>query len=179
METTCPSCCSSVNRLPELVPLPLSRLLLIMDYLLHYFYDPPPALMDQVQWNLFGAHTKTGNEEPSDNLNKTHFACREVEENYLKSLTSQQAKENLMKPRFYNLGPANYTNQDAPKVDGLACSFLLGNADMLNYNQLYDAILVLLGAATRCDLKPNFSLLVRSWTLWLSDCFTNEAEQKK
>ncbi len=24
-----------------------------------------------------------------------------------------------MKPRFYNLGPTNYNNQDVPKIDGL------------------------------------------------------------
>ena len=29
------------------------------------------------------------------------------------------------KPRFYNLGPADYSNQDTPKIDGLVRSTLL------------------------------------------------------
>lgn len=75
-----------------MIPLPLARLMLVFDYLLHYFYDPPPQLMDQVQWNLFGAHTHHVTEDKSDSLNKTHFSCREVEENYLRHLSSQEAK---------------------------------------------------------------------------------------
>lgn len=31
------------------MPLPLSRLMLIFDYMLHYLYDPPAGLMDQVR----------------------------------------------------------------------------------------------------------------------------------
>jgi E3 ubiquitin-protein ligase UBR4 len=36
------------NRLGGVLPLPLTRLLLIVDYLLHYFYDMPPSLVEQV-----------------------------------------------------------------------------------------------------------------------------------
>lgn len=36
--------------LAEIVPLPMSRLLLVVDYLLHFFYDLPPALVDQVRY---------------------------------------------------------------------------------------------------------------------------------
>ena len=32
----------------ETLPSSLSRLMLILDYLLHHFYDPPPELLDQV-----------------------------------------------------------------------------------------------------------------------------------
>ena len=83
---------SPYQRLLEMIPLPLARLMHIMDYLIHYFYDPPPALMDQVQWNLFTSHTHLALDDKSDNLNKTHFACREVEENFLRNLSSQEAK---------------------------------------------------------------------------------------
>ena len=37
-------------------PLPLSRLLLIFEYLLHNFYDPPMTLLEQVTWNLFTSY---------------------------------------------------------------------------------------------------------------------------
>lgn len=39
---------SGTSRLNSISPLPLSRLLLIADYLLHYFYDMPPSLLEQV-----------------------------------------------------------------------------------------------------------------------------------
>ena len=125
------------NQLQDMVPLPLSRFLLVLDYLVHYFYDPPAPLMDQVwnifvyicikynyhdenwfankidatllfwffmsfhkmaiwicisfqvQWNLFGCHTHSQSEDKSTSLHKTHFQCREVEENYTKSITSK------------------------------------------------------------------------------------------
>lgn len=40
---------SPYSHLMDTVPLPISRIMLILDYLLHYFYDPPVALMDQVR----------------------------------------------------------------------------------------------------------------------------------
>ena len=43
---------SGSKKLRETVPLPLSRLLLILDYLLHHFYDPPAALMQQVSADI-------------------------------------------------------------------------------------------------------------------------------
>jgi E3 ubiquitin-protein ligase UBR4 len=30
-------------------PLPITRLLVVMDYLLHFFYDPPSQLIEQVK----------------------------------------------------------------------------------------------------------------------------------
>ena len=37
-------------------PLPLTRMLLIFEYLLHNFYDPPMTLLEQVTWNLFTSY---------------------------------------------------------------------------------------------------------------------------
>ena len=37
------------SKLVGSVPLPLSRLLLVFDYLVHFFYDPPSVLIDQVR----------------------------------------------------------------------------------------------------------------------------------
>jgi E3 ubiquitin-protein ligase UBR4 len=41
------------NRLSGVLPLPLTRLLLIVDYLLHYFYDMPPSLVEQVYTDIY------------------------------------------------------------------------------------------------------------------------------
>jgi len=40
------------DRLGGILPLPLTRLLLLTDYVLHYFYDMPTAIVDQVRTNL-------------------------------------------------------------------------------------------------------------------------------
>jgi len=40
---------SSDYRLGGILPLPLTRLLLLADYVLHYFYDMPTAIVDQVR----------------------------------------------------------------------------------------------------------------------------------
>jgi len=39
---------SAADRLTGVMPLPLTRLLLLTDYMLHYFYDMPTAIVDQV-----------------------------------------------------------------------------------------------------------------------------------
>jgi len=44
------------NRLTGVLPLPLTRLLLITDYLLHYFYDMPPSLLEQVSFSVVFAY---------------------------------------------------------------------------------------------------------------------------
>lgn len=44
--------------------------------------------------------------------------------------------------------------QETPKLDGLACNFVLGTPDKLKYPLLLDALLSLLGAAGVCDRWP-------------------------
>jgi len=43
---------STGDRLGGILPLPLTRLLLLTDYVLHYFYDMPTAVVDQVETNF-------------------------------------------------------------------------------------------------------------------------------
>ncbi|XP_069121893.1 E3 ubiquitin-protein ligase UBR4-like isoform X2 [Argopecten irradians] len=144
------------------VPLPLTRLLLVFEYLLHYFYDPPTELMEQVRWNLFAVHAQAASSE-EDGLacrQTEFFSCREVEENYRRNLTAQEISDGIQRPRFYNLGPINVNSQETPKVDGLACSFLLSSADVVNYNQLYNACISLLMVGSKCDkVKGKLSIL--------------------
>lgn len=83
------------RRMEETVPLALSRLMLVLEYLLHHLYDPPPALLEQVQWNLFTVHTlPQGRCQPSTPPPAPHyFHCREVEDNFRKSILSLDASE--------------------------------------------------------------------------------------
>ncbi len=41
-----------------------------------------------------------------------------------------------------------------------ACSFLLSNPDVLNYNSFYESVISILSAGSRCDKMDNFSVLV-------------------
>ncbi|KAL8608129.1 hypothetical protein ACOMHN_016584 [Nucella lapillus] len=152
------------RRLGEMVPLPLSRLMLVMEYLLHYLYDPPPALMDQVQWNLFTVYTlmhqggtpRGGGGGGQPPRTPHFFHCREVEDHFRKSILALEGSEvGTMKPRFYNLCPTDLPTQDVPKIDGLACTCLLSNHETLDYNQLYSSCVKLLMAGSRCDFTKS------------------------
>ncbi|XP_074655636.1 E3 ubiquitin-protein ligase UBR4-like [Tubulanus polymorphus] len=139
----------STHQLMITCPLLLSRLLLLFDYMLHYLYDPPKGLIAQVQLNLFGIKSH----EMADSVFESHFTCKEVEDNYRKTVTDVADVE--MNPRFYNLAPPDfiYNTQDVPKIDGLACTFILGNPDVLNYNVFYQTIISLLAAGSK--YKPS------------------------
>lgn len=52
--------------------------------------------------------------------------------------------EFTMKPRFYVISTVESNNQDAPKLDGLACSFILGTPDKLRYPLLIEALIEIL-----------------------------------
>ncbi|XP_076455251.1 E3 ubiquitin-protein ligase UBR4-like isoform X3 [Babylonia areolata] len=152
------------KRLGETVPLPLSRLMLVFEYLLHYLYDPPPALMDQVQWNLFTVYTLPhgrggeggGGAGGAAPRTPQYFHCREVEDHFRKSILALEGTEvGNMKPRFYNLSPSDSPTQDVPKIDGLACTCLLSNQDNVDYGLLYSSCIRLLMAGSRCDFTKS------------------------
>ncbi|CAL1532573.1 unnamed protein product [Lymnaea stagnalis] len=158
---------STLSRIEKTVPLALSRLVLILEYFLHYFYDPPLQLMDQVQHNLFTSHALLTEKEGTSSRASKFFPCREVEENFRKNLQTPEHTEGVgfcsvgaMKPRFYHLCPADPNLQDISKVDGLAVSVLLSSEYKLNYNQFYSSCVRLLMAGSQCDkTKERLTLL--------------------
>ncbi|XP_052222057.1 E3 ubiquitin-protein ligase UBR4-like isoform X2 [Dreissena polymorpha] len=159
--------CGAMDEQPMLgrVPQSLCRLMLILEYMLHNFYDPPPELQEQVQWNLFTVYTLNQSSE-GDSMEGRHsmwFPMTEVEESFRKQLTSQELTDvGVMKPRFYNIGPTHINNQQTPRVDGLACSFLLSTPEQLDYGQLYNACVSLLLAGTGADKGDNKLTLLES-----------------
>ncbi|XP_066587252.1 E3 ubiquitin-protein ligase UBR4 [Prorops nasuta] len=120
----------------------LSRLLLLLEYMMKHLYDAPPTLLEQVQWNLFSAtslisDSKEGNKQAS----RIYTAWVEIEDNYRKFGSNDDFS---MKPRFYNLSTSDFNNQDTPKLDGLACNFILGTPDKMKYPLLVDALIDIL-----------------------------------
>ncbi|PSN46385.1 Protein purity of essence [Blattella germanica] len=130
----------------------LSRLLLLLEYLMKHLYDAPPALLEQVQWNLFSATSMVG--DTSDNKDGSRVASRiycpwkEIEDDYRKFGPQDEFS---MKPRFYSLTVAEVNNQDTPKLDGLACNFILGTPDKLKYPLLIDALIEILNVTSQCN----------------------------
>lgn len=71
-----------------------------------------------------------------------YTAWQDVEENYRKIYAGE---EFIMKPRFYALTALDSSgNQEVPKLDGLACNFILGTPDKLRYPVLLDALIEIL-----------------------------------
>ena len=58
-------------------------------------------------------------------------------------------------PKLYNLAPSVYSSQEAPKVDGLACSFLTSTPEAINYNDFYDACVQLLSAGSDANIDAD------------------------
>ncbi|KYM85360.1 E3 ubiquitin-protein ligase UBR4 [Atta colombica] len=128
----------------------LSRLLLLLEYMMKHLYDAHPVLLEQVQWNLFSAtslvcDTKDGNKQTA----RAFTPWVEIEDNYRKYGSQDEFS---MKPRFYSLSRTDFNNQDAPKLDGLACNFILGTPDKMKYPLLVDALIDILNVLNQTDL---------------------------
>ncbi|XP_060527250.1 E3 ubiquitin-protein ligase UBR4 [Cylas formicarius] len=129
--------CSEIARSPlkESQLLNLSRLLLLFDYIMKHLYDVPTSLLEKIQRNLFDLTNLNGDVRENNNSS----VWKEVEEPYRKLISERNAT-----PKFYRLSNLEVNNQDAPKLDGLACNFILGTPDKLRYPLLLDALIELL-----------------------------------
>lgn len=74
-------------------------------------------------------------------MSRMYTPWKEIEDNYRKIGT---ADEFSMKPRFYIVTNLDVNNQDAPKLDGLACNFILGTPDKIRYPLLLDGLIEIL-----------------------------------
>ena len=128
----------------------MSRLVLFFEYLMRNLYEPPKELMDHVQSNIFKKYQNTsvlGGTPP------LHFAFKQRWSTiFRRPFDEDEARRST--PRFYNLFAVNDVPsiQEIPKLDGLACSFLLGTSDMLTYGQIYDSLIKLLQIIHQADL---------------------------
>lgn len=74
-------------------------------------------------------------------MSRMYIPWKEIEDVYGKMVGNE---EFAMKPRFYVVTNIEINNQDAPKLDGLACNFILGTPDKLRYPLLLDALIDIL-----------------------------------
>ena len=150
--------------LTEQSPLGVTRILLFVDYFLHHFYDPPALLTEQVQFNLLQVFAQPLNGSNDVTIKYCSFQPKDSPKNYngdsgkaavqinqtsTRSLYIVLLAPGTTQPIFYNLAPSLSSGNEAPKVDGLACSFLTSTPEAINYNDLYDACVKLLCVGTR------------------------------
>jgi E3 ubiquitin-protein ligase UBR4 len=107
----------------------VGRLALLLDYMMRHLYEPPAALLDQLQANLFRSPGGGTTGRPAYFPSPDH------------------PEEDPDRPRYYLLSPlapgaaaAAAHSMDVPKLDGLAVSFLLTSPELLDYARLYEAL---------------------------------------
>jgi len=135
----------------------LARILLLLEYLVKNLYDAPATMLEQIQWNLLGSHTSDSSSGQSiqPSVTRMYHCCRELEDSYRKYGLDELDGWSV-RPRFYLLsgqdGPASGgNNQELPKLDGLACSFLLAPSDTFKYSAFYSAVLNVLHVLHQCE----------------------------
>ncbi|XP_008200345.2 E3 ubiquitin-protein ligase UBR4 isoform X1 [Tribolium castaneum] len=162
--------CSEVARgtLKDSQLLHLSRLLLLFDYIMKHLYDAPTSLLEQIQWNLFYSTNLNNADKDRENVNRKYTAWQDIEDNYRKVSTMSEFS---MKPRFYVLTSLEINNQDSPKLDGLACNFILGTPDKLRYPLLLDALIEILNV-THITSGPQSSKMTFLGLCSTQYCFT-------
>ena len=97
--------------------------------------------ISQIQWNLFCSTNLNMDKDKESSMSRLFTPWKEIENNYRKV---GGAEEFTMKPRFYVITNLDVNNQDAPKLDGLACNFILGTPDKIRYPLLLDGLIEIL-----------------------------------
>ena len=125
----------------------VARLALLVDYMIRHLYEPPAALLDQIQTNLF--NQGSGNSRPCYFPSPDH---------------PEDGEEGSGRPHYFLLSPlpgaaaASTTSysMEVPKLDGLAVSFLLTSPESLDYASLYEALVSSLDSVyAPCDSSPH------------------------
>ncbi|XP_047102506.1 protein purity of essence [Schistocerca piceifrons] len=136
-------CADAVKQqMSDLQILYLSRLILLFEYQLKYLYEAPQSLLERVDWILFRAPAVVY--DNSRNKSEHAFIAAEVEATFQR-LANQQ--DSQFRPRFYFLTMPEGSNQDVPKLDGLACNFIVGSPGKWSYDSLLNSVIEILNVA--------------------------------
>lgn len=137
----------------------LSRLLLLLEYLMKHLYNAPNTLLEQVRFNLFNAISSPGQKFQTDINKKTKmmtYSKKDLEDKHKK----WNAEANrCIRPRFYSLTVTDNKLQQDFKLDGLAWNFILCTPDKLKYQLLVDSLIDILGVLDVCNPSTSYSTL--------------------
>ena len=141
----------------------VSRLVLLFEYIMTHLYEPTKKLLDQVQSNIFQKQSSLASNTYANPL--MYHSYSKIEDN----MAQYGGNARYLAPRYYNLFPTISDNgvgtqgqEEGPitpnKLDGLACSFVLGTPDALQYGQLYQAIIDVLNVVHQITPDSDHSL---------------------
>ncbi|KAG2458904.1 UBR4 ligase, partial [Polypterus senegalus] len=100
----------------QVVPLNLSRLLLVFEYMLHQYSKPPLYLFEQVQYNLLTppqVSVTSSQESSRRSTTPLYHGFKEVEENWTKHCPSDSTPQ----PKFYCVLSPEPSEDDASRLD--------------------------------------------------------------
>lgn len=137
----------------------LSRLLLLLEYLMKHLYNAPNSLLEQVRYILFNAITSPAQKFQTD-INKkakmNTFCKKDLEDKHKKWNADANR---CIRPRFYSLTVAENRVPQEFKLDGLAWNFILCTPDKLKYQLLVDSLIDILGVLDVCNTTTSYSTL--------------------
>ncbi|XP_045063212.1 E3 ubiquitin-protein ligase UBR4-like isoform X2 [Coregonus clupeaformis] len=131
------------------VPLNLSRMLLVLDYLLHQYSKVPMYLFQQVQYNLLTPPwSGQGSVQDGSKRSALPLYCgfKEVEENWSKHCS---ADSTVVQPKFYCVLSPEASEDDRSRLDSKVFQKLSNGA--VKYNELYACLVSLLSAGSQFD----------------------------
>lgn len=138
----------------------LSRLLLLLEYLMRHLYNGPNVLLEQVRFSLFSVLSIPAQKFQSDINKKAKMMmtyCRKELEEKHKKWNPEAAR--CTRPRFYSLTVTDNKLQQDFKLDGLAWNFILCTPDKLKYQLLVDSLIDILGVLDVCSTTSTYSTL--------------------
>ena len=116
----------SNDKINYLNPNVLTKFYQLIEYFLKNLYQYPLYLTEQISNNIFGVFVGTTKVTKSFYENQFYDLCANVE----------------------------YNNQEVPKVDGLACAFIISGTDDFSYDMLYSSVLSLMNAGSSISHSP-------------------------
>ncbi|XP_039612074.1 E3 ubiquitin-protein ligase UBR4 isoform X4 [Polypterus senegalus] len=132
----------------QVVPLNLSRLLLVFEYMLHQYSKPPLYLFEQVQYNLLTppqVSVTSSQESSRRSTTPLYHGFKEVEENWTKHCPSDSTPQ----PKFYCVLSPEPSEDDASRLDCQIFHILFNGA--VQYDHLYSSLITLLSAGSQFD----------------------------
>ena len=145
----------------------MGRLLHFFEYMMKHLYEPPHALVEQIDNNLFRHGLTTSRRDHDNNKpemmvsffnSKMYYHSRDVEDQYVKYCALNVETDRVflqpLRPRFYHLLPVDFiSTKDVPKLDGMSLNFILvGVNDVINYENVYDSLMKMLNILNQLDV---------------------------
>ncbi|XP_065346150.1 E3 ubiquitin-protein ligase UBR4 [Cloeon dipterum] len=137
-----------VSTLRESQLLHTARLIHLFEHLMRHLYEAPAVLLEQIRWNLFSATGLLPADKGSKIASRMFCPSQDVVDNMTKGAGQEDSG---MRPRYYSLTSLEMNHEECPKLDGLACNFVLATPEKLKYPSLIDALIHLLGVLHKCD----------------------------